>query len=121
MYAPLGLYMRIHAPYGSRMSLGGSFMPHEAQVRAPPAPLLCVHALGSFKPFEARICYLGAQLCPLGLFFAHLGLKCATPSTARPPMYARPRALLTPKGPRVFWCKTIQNYPLLKKELIILY
>jgi hypothetical protein len=23
---------------------------------------------------------------------------------------------LTPKGPRVFWCKTTQNYPLLKKE-----
>jgi hypothetical protein len=23
---------------------------------------------------------------------------------------------LTPKGPRVFWCKTIKNYPLLKKE-----
>jgi hypothetical protein len=29
--------------------------------------------------------------------------------------------LLTPKGPRVFWCKTTQNYPLLKKELVILF
>jgi hypothetical protein len=25
--------------------------------------------------------------------------------------------ILTPKGPRVFRCKTIQNYPLLKKNL----
>jgi hypothetical protein len=28
---------------------------------------------------------------------------------------------LTPKGPRVFWCKTTQNYPLLKKESVILF
>jgi hypothetical protein len=28
---------------------------------------------------------------------------------------------LTAKGPRVFWCKTTQNYPLLKKEPIILF
>jgi hypothetical protein len=28
---------------------------------------------------------------------------------------------LTPKGPRVFWCKTTQNYPLLKKEPVILF
>jgi hypothetical protein len=28
---------------------------------------------------------------------------------------------LTPKGPRVFWCKTTQNYPLLKKEHVIFF
>jgi hypothetical protein len=28
---------------------------------------------------------------------------------------------LTPKGPRVFWCKTTQNYPLLKKEPVSLF
>jgi hypothetical protein len=29
--------------------------------------------------------------------------------------------ILTPKGPRVFWCKTTQSYPLLKKEHVIIY
>jgi hypothetical protein len=29
--------------------------------------------------------------------------------------------MLTPKGPRVFWCKTTQNYSLLKKELVIFF
>jgi hypothetical protein len=28
---------------------------------------------------------------------------------------------LTPKGPRVFWCKTTQNYFLLKKEPVIIF
>jgi hypothetical protein len=29
--------------------------------------------------------------------------------------------ILTPKGPRVFWYKTTQNYLLLKKEPVILF
>jgi hypothetical protein len=28
---------------------------------------------------------------------------------------------VTPKGPRVFWCKTTQNYLLLKKEPVIIF
>jgi hypothetical protein len=28
---------------------------------------------------------------------------------------------LTPNGPRIFWCKTTQNYPLLKKEPVIIF
>jgi hypothetical protein len=32
-----------------------------------------------------------------------------------------PNFNLTPKGPRVFWCKTTKNYPLLKKEPVILF
>jgi hypothetical protein len=28
---------------------------------------------------------------------------------------------LTPKGPKVLWCKTTQNYPLLEKESIIIF
>jgi hypothetical protein len=36
-------------------------------------PLLCVHALGSFKPIEAHICPLGVHLCPLGLNYAPWG------------------------------------------------
>jgi hypothetical protein len=29
--------------------------------------------------------------------------------------------ILTPKGPRIFWCKITQNYPLLIKELVTLF
>jgi hypothetical protein len=65
-----------YAPWSSFMHLG-------SQVRAPPQacapPPLCVRALGYFKPLEAHICPLGAELCLLGV-------KCLSTLKRTPPL-----------------------------------
>jgi hypothetical protein len=107
----------IHAPHGSRMSFGGSFMPLGALLcplgfKCTP-PLKHVHPpyvcapWGSFKHFGIRICPFGLTYVPWGLiyapwdFFTHLGTQVFAPFSsehAPPPMHAYPGALLSPLG-----------------------
>jgi hypothetical protein len=86
MYVPLGLYIRpmgLVCPFGTHLCpLGIKYTPPFKRTR----PLLCMRALGSFKPLEAHICPLGAHSCPLGLFYIPWGSSTRPPlKRARPP------------------------------------
>jgi hypothetical protein len=71
----------------------------------------------SIRDIPIRLTVLFVKICPSLLISGIPSIKVLIVL----PSGFLPTGDLIPKGPRVFWCKTTQNYPLLKKELVILF